>query len=149
MFWKWLWKTLVFLVILAIFVGGGFMLYRAGYAQGTTTGAWLAEQGSEVTTHQSVPQPGLIFRPYGRPVLLFPVFGLVFGVIFLAFVFGSFRHLVHYKIWKAAGMPSPKDWGPDWHKHHRGSYWGPHFWAAGKSPAEADSIETPPDEESE
>jgi hypothetical protein len=149
MFWKCLSKALVFLVILAIFVGGGFVLYKAGYARGVTTGAWLAEQGGEITPSQSVPQPGLIFKPYGRPVFMFPVFGLVFGVLLLVFAIGGFRHLAHYKIWKSAGMPSLKDWRPEWHEHHRSGYWGPHSWATGKAPAEAESAEDTPGEEPE
>jgi hypothetical protein len=125
MFWKWFWKALAFLLVLAIFVGGGIAIYQAGFAQGANAAIWNAESGAEVTTPMVLPQPGSFTRMYGRPLVLLPFFSLFLGFLFLMVLFGGFRRYSHFKMWKSAGMPGAKGMQPHWHKHHRGPYWDP------------------------
>lgn len=132
MFWKWFWKILTFLLVLTIFVGGGIAIYRTGYIHGVSTGSLTAEGGREITPPGIIPHPGLYYRPYRRPLLMFPVFGLFFGFILLVFLFGGIGRLVRYGMWKSAGMPYPKDW----RKYHPSHYWGHHPWVWDKAPPE-------------
>jgi hypothetical protein len=128
MFWKWLWKSLAFLLILAIFVGGGVAIYKAGYANGFTVGALESEGGGEITAPQVLPHHGYPYRSVSRPFLMFPVFGLCFSVFLLLAFFGGIRHLVYYKMWKSAGMPGQEEMGKYWHKAHRSPHWRGPWW---------------------
>ncbi len=118
MFWNWLWKVLAILLVLAIFVGGGIMLYRAGYAQGITAEAWTAEEGGDVLPRQVIPHADPYFKSYLRPRMFFPGFSLFFGFILLLVIFGGIGRLIHYKMWRSEGMPFPPHWSPGWYKYH-------------------------------
>jgi hypothetical protein len=150
MFWKWIWKALAFLLVLAVIVGGGIAIYKAGYNHGISAGMWQAEGGGDVTPPQVLPQPGRYFKPYGRPLLMFPVFGLCFGFLLLMLLFGGVRRLIHYKIWKSAGMPYPKGVkGRGWGNVHGSHFWGPYPWAWDKSPGDGDPSEDVKGDDSE
>ena len=125
MFWKWFWKAFAFLLVLAIFVGGGISIYRAGYVQGANVAAWSTETGAAIPPTNVVPQPGSFTRLYARPLVLLPFFSLFLGFLFLMALFGGIRRYTHYKMWKSAGMPGPEGFQPHWHNHHRGPFWGP------------------------
>jgi hypothetical protein len=113
MFWKWFWKVLATLLLVAIFVGGGIAIYRAGYAQGVSTNLRMAEDGVPV-----MPDDGLYYRPYVGHRWFFPGFGLFFGLILLFLLFGSIGRLARYSFWQSKGMSYPHYWGSGWHKHH-------------------------------
>jgi hypothetical protein len=118
MFWKWLWKALAVLLVLAIFVGSGIAIYRAGYAQGVTTAVWTAEGEEGVHPPQGLPYADPYFRSYMRPRMFFPGFSLFLGFILLMFVFGGVGRLFRYKMWRSEGMPYPPHWRHGWHSHH-------------------------------
>jgi len=147
MFWKYLWKSIAFLLIIAMFVGGGYAIYRRGFSQGVVTGMEISEDGGEVDVQPYLPRMDHYYRPYGRPFTLFPFFGLIFGFFLLMAFFGGIRRLTHYRMWKSAGMPCDEEWGRNWHRWHRGPYWGPHPWKGSKPGDEP--AEPPEDEETE
>ena len=147
MFWKYFWKSIAILLIIAIFVGGGYAVYRRGFSQGITTGMEMSEGDSEIDVHPYLPHLDHYYRPYKRPLMLFPFFGLAFGFFLLMFFFGGVRRLVQYKMWKSAGTPPDDEWRRGWHRHHRSPYWGPPPWKESKPGDE--STETPEDKETE
>ena len=145
MFWKWFLKALAFLLVLAIFVGGGIAIYRTGYAQGTNAAVWSAESGLDVTPPIVQSHPGSFTRIYGRPLVLLPFFSLFLGFLFLMVLIGGFRRYSHFKMWKSAGMPSPEAMQAHWQKHHRNPFWSPGDGGFSKP----GSVEKPGDQASE
>lgn len=113
MFWKWFWKVLASLLVIAIFVGGGIAIYQAGYAQGVLTNLKVVEEGAPV-----VPYAGLYHWPLGLYRPFFPGLGLLLGFILMLTLFGVIGRLARYSHWKSKGMPYPHYWGPGWHRHH-------------------------------
>ena len=142
MFWKWFWRVTAILLILAVFVGGGIAIYRAGYAHGATTNLWTTEEGGDVLSQHSFPHDNLYFRPYARPRMFFPGFSLFMGFILVVFLFGGIGRMIRYSLWQGKGKPCPPHWGPGWHKYHH-----EHFEGEGPYPSksstgdEADSNE--------
>ena len=124
MFWKWFLKALVFLLVLAIFVGGGIAIYRTDYAQGANAAVWSAESGTEVAPPMMQAHPGSFTRIYGRPLVLLPFFSLFLGFLFLMVLIGGFHRYSHFKMWKSAGMPSPEVMQAHWQKNHRNPFRG-------------------------
>ena len=119
MFWKWFWKGLAGLLILALFVGGGIAIYRIGFTHGVTAGLWDAAEGSQV-----LPPDGLHFSPYARPRVFFPGLGLFLGFILIVFIFGGIGRMIRYSCWRQAGQPYPPHWGPGWHNVHHHPFTG-------------------------
>jgi hypothetical protein len=122
MFWKWFWKALAILMVLAVFAAGGVLIYRAGYTSGAASALWEAAEGGEVPPDQLPPQTSPYYPPYYAPYpphrVFFPGLSLFLGFILLLFLFGGIGRLVRYSIWRSQGMPYPHHWGPGWHKYH-------------------------------
>ena len=89
MFWKYFWKSIAVLLIIAMFVGGGYAVYRSGFSRGVVTGIEMSEDGGEAAMKPYVPHMDSYYRPYRRPSMLFPIFGLVFGFFLLMSIFGG------------------------------------------------------------
>ena len=138
MFWKYFWKSIAVLLIIAMFVGGGYAVYRSGFSRGVVTGIEMSEDGGEADMKSFMPHMDSYYRPYRRSSLLFPIFGLVFGFFLLMSIFGGIRHLTHYRMWKSAGIPCDEEWGRSWHNHRRGPFWGPPPWQTPKPDAEVE-----------
>ena len=113
MFWKWFWKVLAMLLVIAIFMGGGFAIYQAGFAQGVSTSLRMVEEGAPAT-----PYEGLYHRPFGIYRPFFPGLGLFLGLMLVLFLFGAIGRLFRYSFWRSKGMPYPHGWGPGWHRYH-------------------------------
>ena len=118
MFWKWFWKVLALLLVVAIFVGGSIAIYQAGYAQGVLANLSATEEGATV-----VPQEGLYYRPFRPYRLFFPGVGLFFGFILILTLFGAIGRLTRYSLCKSKGMPDPRYWSHGWHRHHHPDDW--------------------------
>jgi hypothetical protein len=122
MFWKWLWKVLAILLVLALFIGGGAAIYRSGYAHGVTAATWEAGEDGDTPSQQLIPHADPNFGLYARPRMFYPGFHLFLGFILLLFVFGGIGRLMHYSMWRSKEMPYPHHWGPGWHKYHHPRY---------------------------
>lgn len=146
MFWKWLWKTLAFLLVLAIFVGGGIAIYKAGFVHGVNIGGWETEGGSGIIEPPAFTHPGYNLRSYSRPFLMFPLFGLCFSAFLVLAFLGGIRHLVHYKMWRSAGMPGHEEIDRYWREVRRGPFWKGHYWKwTSNAKAKPDEGEDPKD----
>jgi hypothetical protein len=115
MFWKWFWKVLALLLVVAIFVGASIAIYQAGYAQGVSANIRMSEDGAP-----ALPYTGLYYRPLGFYRPFFPGLGLFFGFILMLTLFGAIGRMARYSHWKSKGMPDPRYWGHGWHR------WYPH-----------------------
>jgi len=127
MFWKWFWKILALLMVMAIFVGGGIAIYQAGYAQGVLTNLKVVEEGAPV-----VPYTGLSHRPIGLYRPFFPGLAMFLGFILILTLFGAIGRMARYSYWKSKGVPYPRYWGPGWHRVHH-----PHCREAGRDSGES------------
>jgi len=94
----------------------------------------VGDEGGDIKSLPIIPYSGQNIRPYGRPVM-FRGLGFIGGIILLMFFFGGIRHLIHYKIWKSAGMPYPKDRWEYWAKHPRGP-WRRHHEGVRETPSD-------------
>ena len=136
-----LWRILMILVLVALLVGGGTALYRAGLSQGYQAGIVAAgKAGSAPATPQQLPYYGYGYPPFGLypgfgyPIG-FPFFGPLIGIGFFLLIFflisGIFRFAFR-RHWAGRG-----DWG---YGPYGPGPWGqgPHGWGygpAGKDPA--------------
>jgi hypothetical protein len=100
------------IVMLAILVGAGVMIFQAGQAQGYALG--LANSGKELAPQ--VPGPAPYFAPYyyGRPyfgfwphLFFFPLGLFFFGLLFLFLIGGIFRR----RWWGRWGQYGPGPYG--------------------------------------
>jgi hypothetical protein len=133
MFWKWLWKVVAILLVLAVFVGGGVAIYRSGYADGVTAAAWEVDVGEDAPTGRAFPFADPYYRSYARYRLFFPGFYLLLGFIMILFIFGGIGRMIRYSMWRYKGMPYPPHWEPGWHKyHHRHKDEPPSHWKSSK-----------------
>ena len=82
-------RVLLSFVLLAVVIGGGYAVYRFGFAQGA-----VAADGGEfmMDNWTAYPMMKQNYSPYARG---FSPFGsLFFGLIFLMLLFGIFRRLI-------------------------------------------------------
>ena len=127
MFWKWFWKALVFLFILAILVVGGVVIYRAGYLHGLSAELRSIEPGGETTQPLTSPHYYAPYRlPYPRPMLFFPLCGMLLFFPFLLIILGGLCRSWRYRSWKTAG--GPEEMKRYWYKHHRSHPWHHPCW---------------------
>ncbi len=137
-----LWRILMILVLVALLVGAGTALYRAGLAQGYQAGILAAAKtGSGTTTTPPLPYYGY---GYGYPPFGFypgfrfgggfpifaPIIGIGFFLLFLFVISGLFRFGAR-RHWANRG-----DWGPGYGPGAWGH--GPYGWGSGpgdKGPA--------------
>ena len=137
-----LWRILMVLVLVALLVGAGTALYRAGLAQGYQAGVLAAgKAGSGTTTAPQLPYYGYGYPPYGfypgfgyRGGFPFfaPILGIGFFLIVIFLVSGIFRFGAR-RHWAGRG-----DWG------YGPGPWGqgPYGWGRGpegKDPANPQS----------
>ena len=139
-----LFRILMILAMVALLVGAGIALYRAGLAQGYQAGILAAGKTANVPTSPQLPYYGYGYPPFGfYPGLaytgFFPVFAPLVGIgFFLLFFFllsGVFRFAFR-RHWAGRG-----DWG------YGPGPWGqgPHGWGygpAGNDPSKPQSEKT-------
>ena len=107
------------LFILAILVGGGLLLFRAGYTSGFNAAALANHTGSSTIT----PNPYYGYWLYGPTHgfgFFFPGLGLLFGIgaIFLMlFIIGGFFRMLAWRHWGAG--PNGQGFRPQ----HRHGHW--------------------------
>ena len=83
-------RVLAGLLLVVLIIGGGFMLYRAGFTQGALSGG-----GAEMDFYRFNHSPhGMNFYPR----FFFPG-GMLIGLLFLFFIFGLFRRAFFRPRW--------------------------------------------------
>ena len=144
MFWKWFWKVIAILLVLAIFVGGGIAIYKIGFTHGAAADLWTSEEGGFIH-----PPGGHYFTPYARPRMFFPGFGLFLGFLLVMFLFGGIGRMIRHRYWRKQGMPPykgpyPTHCGPGWHKYHH-PFWGEGPWSRDQSDEQPTGDQGPED----
>lgn len=118
-------RVLLSFVLLAVLVGGGYAVYRMGFAQG----AIAAEAGDLAIGdwHENPVVGRGYYHPYARG--FFPLGSFFFGLFFLMLAFGLFRRIIFGPRWARWGYgwgPHPGKYGPRGHRGHRWHHgWGP------------------------
>jgi len=117
-----------------LLLGGGAAIFRAGYAQGYTTGYSSDGEAGELAFPENF-HPRFPYH-YRYPLGFFPghLFGLFFGGLFFLMILRLifFRRWAHPAAWK------------HWHHHPEAQKWGSPPWAKDwKAP---ENEETPSDE---
>ena len=118
-----IWKFVVSLLVLALLIGGGAMLYRAGYAQGAMADVafdTLPQANGE--TAQYMPYYGMHRGYHGHMGFFF--FGrFFFGMLFFFLFFGAiFRFFGMRRYWEMHGM---KGGGRHWRGRGSHQHGGP------------------------
>lgn len=134
---RFLFTTLVTLVVLGLLAAAGFGLVRLGWSQGYSAG--LLAEGAEFA------QPYFGPRYWGPGFFGGGFFSLLFGVG-LFFFFGMFILRIlffgrHMRAWRRAGGRGPEDWGKHWGKWGHGPH-GP--WREGPPGSASEAPETEP-----
>ncbi len=136
------------LVILAL-TAGGFALFRAGFAQGYTSGLIAEGDASALTFPDGYPRS---FGPhYGYPMGFF-AFGRLIGMFFfvglLVLLIGGIRRMFWCRPWKHAGGSHPAAW-KHWRDHPEAHKWGTPPWAKDWKAPEDESAVSEEDEPSQ
>jgi hypothetical protein len=110
------------LLLISLMLGGGFMTYKAGYAQGVSQAPVVAkaiEKAAE--SGQGAPVPPMVGYGspygYGYPIYgphhfgFFP-FGVICGSIFFLFLFLGFMKMIFFRPWRHGHMHG--SWGKNW-----------------------------------
>ena len=114
------WRVIASIVLLALLAGGGYLAYRAGFAQGMHRAPELAEAFPEAFEEGWLPMHR--FGNYRAPMYgmhgrgFFPLGGL-FGLILALFLFAGLIRLLFFP-------HRPHAWGYPPHGPARGGYWG-------------------------
>ena len=116
-------KVIGILVLIGLLIGGGFMVYKTGYAQGVAQAPAVAkaiQQAAE--SGQGAPVPpmyayGYHYGPdfYGYHSFGFPPFGICGSLLFLFLFLGLFR-MIFFRPWHGG-----------WKGHHMHGRWGRHW----------------------
>ncbi|MGD2026282.1 MAG: hypothetical protein PVI99_00580 [Anaerolineales bacterium] len=109
----WIIRLISGLLLLVILIGGGYMLFRAGFSQGAVSAA-----EGELT----VPEFSRSLRYHPYPGRFFFPGGFFIGLLFLFLIFGLFRRAVFgprwgwgaYRMYGAHGMKW-KEKAEEWH----------------------------------
>jgi hypothetical protein len=126
-------RILLVITLIAVLVGGGLVLYRAGWTQGYQAGVFVSS-GEGIEWVPMVPQfRGLAQGPF-KPGFGLPFFGLCLGIGFIFLVLflvggllkpwgrkGWAGHPYHHGKWEHGPMPP---WAKDWEEHYRKSSQG-------------------------
>jgi hypothetical protein len=126
-------RILLVITLIAVLVGGGLVLYRAGWTQGYQAGVFVSS-GEGIEWVPMVPQfRGLAQGPF-MPGFGLPFFGLCLGIGFIFLVLflvggllkpwgrkGWAGHPYHHGKWEHGPMPP---WAKDWEEHYRKSSQG-------------------------
>lgn len=128
-------RVLISFVLLAIILGGGYAVYRLGYAQG----AVAAEGGELILENWSAhPMMDHNFHPYARGYT--PRGNIFFGLLFMLMLFGFARRMIFGPRWAR--------WGYGPHRFH-GHPRYPGYGDCGPEDASKKNRENiPPDEKS-
>ncbi|MBK9209979.1 MAG: hypothetical protein IPL71_17475 [Anaerolineales bacterium] len=118
-------RVIGFLLLTALFIGGGFMAYKAGVAQGISEAPAVATAIAQAAeSGQSAPVPPMMYGHgygYGNPMMYgrhhfgFVPFGIC-GSIFFLFLFFGFMKMIFFR-----GMRH--GWGRHGHHGHWGKDW--------------------------
>lgn len=124
-----LWKVVLGIVLVALLVGGGAMLYRAGYAHGVMSDVSFEEMPfAHGDTDGMMPGYGMPYggmRGYHGQMGFFPLGRLLFGgLIFLLILGCIFRFFGMRRYWAMNRMDYEGKGAPPWMWHHRHPYWG-------------------------
>jgi hypothetical protein len=129
MFWKWLWRSLVLLIVLLIFVGGGITIYRAGYMHGVAVEVQITDTGGEYGFPQTHPY---FLSPIGfhhpRPLLILMLFGMLLFLPILMIILGGVFRFSQYSSWKTAGGPGSEEIGRFRHRPRPPHHWHSPWW---------------------
>ena len=126
------WKVVFGLVLIALLVGAGGMIYRVGYARGTMSDVSFAEMPFAEGGYEGMtPYGGMPYmRTHGGYTGFQSIGGMLFGgFIFLLIVGGIFR-LIFGGMWRRGCMPPwamhrmqyEGEGTPPWMRYH--PYWG-------------------------
>lgn len=105
-------KVLAWILLVVILIGGGFMLYRAGFTHGAVSGGDLDFSFSRYAHSPH----GMYATPYSR---FFPG-GMLFGLLFFFLIIGLFRRAFFGPRWgmhRMRGMDR-LNWGERAEKWH-------------------------------
>ena len=126
-----IWKVVLGLVLIAMLVGGGSMLYRAGYARGVMSDVSFEDMPFARGDYDSMmPYGGMPYmRTHGGYTGFPSIGGMLFGgLIFLLIVGGIFRLFGMRRYgygmppWEMHRMYREGENAPPWMRHH--PYWG-------------------------
>jgi hypothetical protein len=145
MFWKYFWKIIAFILVVSLILGGGYAIYRFGFAHGINVGIEMVDGGNPTDFHPYLFDLGYLGKPFGHPLVAFPFLSLLIGVIVLTLFFGVIRHLIHYKMLRSMDALNPEKWNHYYHWRHRNSCWDNPPWE--KQKTESESKEQPETEE--
>jgi len=141
-----IWKVLLVLVILAVLVAGGAMLFRLGYVRGAAGNIPWLEWGGKETPFGKIPfdkhpfnQAPLWRTPFGWRPWHHRAFPLMFPGLF------CFGGLFTFLIFSGLGIYLNRRW--IYRKHGPNDPW--HFWTppADGKPAKGESLKTPLEDE--
>ncbi|NQU30086.1 MAG: hypothetical protein HQ525_05410 [Anaerolineae bacterium] len=125
-----IWKVVLFLGLIALLVGGGAMLYRAGFSQGVMSDMTFPEGGFE----QMMPYRGYGYG-YGH-MGFFSLGRMLFTGFFFLMIFGLFFRLF---MGRRFGPP----WAYRMHREGKGGSWDHHDhpYRSKKHPEGDDAVE--------
>ena len=112
-------RVLISLVLVAVVIGGGYAIYRLGFAQGVVT-----SDGGEVILDNWTAHPMMNSNFYPHARSFYPRGNLFFGLIFVLLLFSFFRRMMfgpHWSRWGYGprgfhghpGHPGYDDCGPE------------------------------------
>lgn len=136
-------SILAMILVVAMLVGAGMAIFRAGYAQGVVT-EFDGDAGELISPWGFHPGAAYHYRfmPFG-----FGLFGLFFkGLLFLMFV-SFIGRMFFFRRGRMACGPHPAAW-KYWHDHPEAQKWGRPPWAK-DGETRPDDAEVNPSEESE
>jgi len=134
---RFLFSTLITLLLVGLLAAGGFAIYRMGLSQGYVAGAIAAGKTGAQGQPNGIGFPWFAYGPFfGFP--FFPPFFFVFALIALIWIFifplRLIARLISFWSWRVAGVPESEAWARSWHHYgrHMPPYWG------GYPPTQAD-----------
>lgn len=127
-------------LLIGVLAVGGWMVFRAGQAQGYAMGA--SQVAAQVDDGQPVTPVYPGYYDDFRPQFFFPAFPLS-GLLWFLFLFFVISGLFRMILWGRFGpRPYPGGWrgGPWYHYHHHYPWWS-------EPPAEGESAEKKPEQQ--
>jgi len=122
-------RVLGWVLLIVIVIGGGFMLYRAGFTHGAVSGA-----DADIVFSRFARSPhGMFYTPR-----LFHPGGLLFGLLFFFLIFGLFRRALFGPRWGMHRMHR-MNWEEKAQKWHAEQ----HTQMEGNPPSEDDNPDQP------
>ena len=124
-----LWKVVLGIVVITLLVGGGAMLYRAGYAHGVMSDVSFEEMPlAHGDVDGMMPGHGMPYggmRGYHGHGGFFLLGHFLFGGLIFFLIFGAiFRFFGMRHYWTMHRMGYEGEGAPPWMRYHRHPYWG-------------------------